>query len=257
MLSRKRKSYARRRKGARRSRRSRYTRSSSKSLVRRRAPRPYMPRMTGFPETYRTTLVYNEGITLDPGAAGTAYYSFNANSLYDPNYSGTGHQPLYYDNLMAIYGRWRIRKCYITVTVLDMFQSNAQLDPDTGLAALVGGTQARLVIARDRDAADNETSFNNLQEERSKNIKWRYVSAQTNGRYPKLKMMMIPHVMLKMSKDDSSLWGSTGANATSQCFFNIGVAAVDDTTNIPALKLNVRLTYVADFFDRTIIQAEN
>lgn len=257
MISRKRKSYARRRKVARRSRRVKYTRGVGRSMVRSRVMRPYVPRMTGFPETYRTTLVYNEGITLDAAAGSTAYYSFNANSLYDPNYTGTGHQPLYYDNLCAVYGRWRVRKCYITVTVLDVFQSNAQLDPDTGLTALVGGTQARLVITRDRDAADNETLFNNLQEERSKNIKWRYVCAQTNGRYPKLKMLCIPYVMLKMSKDDSSLWGSATSNAISQCFFNIGVASVDDSTNIPALKLNVRLSYVCDFFDRVIDQVQN
>lgn len=252
----KRKRYAKGRRGFKRVRRSR--RMLSQVAIRRpRAFRPQMNRLPGFPETYRTTLVYNEGITIDPAAGGTAYYSFNANSLYDPNYTGTGHQPLYYDNLTAIYGRWRVRKCYITVTVLDMFQSNAQIDEATGLAALVGGTQARLVVTRDRDAADNETTFNNIQEERSKNIKWRYISAQTNGRYPKLKMLMIPNVMLKMSKDDSSLWGSASSNATSQCFFNIGVAAVDDTTNIPGLKLNVRLTYVCDFFDRTIDQPQN
>lgn len=212
-------------------------------------------RLPGFPETYKTVLVYNEGISIDAAAGGATYYSFNCMNLYDPNYSGTGHQPLYYDNLTAIYNRWRVRAAYITVTVLDTFVSNATVD--AGAAYLAQGTGGRLIVCRDINAADNETTTNNIQEERSKNIKWRYFSAQTNGRYPKLKMMCIPHVQLKFSKDDAQLFGGVATGPTANCFFNIGVAGVDDTVNPPNVRLNVRISYVVDFFDRIVDQPQN
>jgi len=246
---RKRKSYAGRRKTRRYTRR-RY--NAKKSMVRR--PRN-MSRLPGFPETYRTTLIYNEALTLDPDVGGTHYYSFNANNLYDPNYTGTGHQPLYYDNLTQIYERWRVRAAYITVTVVDSYVGTSTVDAGTGFRAT--GTTGRLVITRDINPGDQEGNINVLMEERSANLKWRYFSAMTTGRMPKLKMKMIPHVMLKMNKDDASLFGSTSSGPSANCYFNVGVAGIDDVINPFATRLNVRIAYICDFYDRKIDQAEN
>lgn len=38
----------------------------------------------------------------------SAYYDFNLNSIYDPNRSGIGHQPLGYDQWGKLYNRYRV-----------------------------------------------------------------------------------------------------------------------------------------------------
>lgn len=47
-------------------------------------------------------------ITLAAGAANRVIY--NLNSIYDPNRSGAGHQPYGYDQLAALYARYRVLK---------------------------------------------------------------------------------------------------------------------------------------------------
>jgi hypothetical protein len=54
----------------------------------------------------RTTLRYSERIV---GTGLPALdYQFNLNSLFDPNFTGTGHQPKGFDQLSALYGRYRV-----------------------------------------------------------------------------------------------------------------------------------------------------
>ena len=68
--------------------------------------------------TYKTMLRYAEiGLALDPGVGGIASeYVFSANNLYDPNVTGTGHQPTGFDELMSIYDHFTVIGSKITVT---------------------------------------------------------------------------------------------------------------------------------------------
>jgi len=61
----------------------------------------------GFPEKLTTTLRYVERITLVIGGT-TASKIFRMNSPFDPNYTDSGHQPMYFDQLAAVYGRYQV-----------------------------------------------------------------------------------------------------------------------------------------------------
>lgn len=50
---------------------------------------------------------YTNGTTLD--------HVFNLNSIYDPNHTGTGHQPLGHDTYQVLYGRYRVFGCKVIV----------------------------------------------------------------------------------------------------------------------------------------------
>ncbi len=59
----------------------------------------------GFPDQLRCTLKYKEtGITFS--GATPAAQVFRINSLFDPNLTGVGHQPNYFDQLTAVYGQY-------------------------------------------------------------------------------------------------------------------------------------------------------
>lgn len=66
-------------------------------------------------------LRYQEDLVdLDPGALGaTATVVFNANGVYDPYYSFGGHQPLGFDQLIALYYYCAVYKSVITVHFLN------------------------------------------------------------------------------------------------------------------------------------------
>lgn len=50
-------------------------------------------------------------------AAGTAYnYKFNLNSIFDPDFTGVGHNPYGYDQLALLYNRYRVISCSYVIT---------------------------------------------------------------------------------------------------------------------------------------------
>lgn len=53
-------------------------------------------------------LRYVDTITIDAGAAAMAYHTFAANGCHDPDVTGTGHQPLMWDEYKALYGQYRV-----------------------------------------------------------------------------------------------------------------------------------------------------
>lgn len=61
-------------------------------------------------------LRYVDTITIDPGAASILAHTYSANGLYDPDISGTGHQPLMYDEYTNLYGQYRVISSKIKVT---------------------------------------------------------------------------------------------------------------------------------------------
>lgn len=67
---------------------------------RRRAPGPRAKLVGQIPDKMLVTLKYNDRFTLS-GTTGTpAIQRISCNSLHDPDLTGAGHQPLYYDQLV-------------------------------------------------------------------------------------------------------------------------------------------------------------
>lgn len=69
-----------------------------------------------FPTSMRAILRYSEVFGADPGAGGTAHYLWRAGSIYDPNFSGAGHQPYGHDTYATIYNHYRVIKAVAKVT---------------------------------------------------------------------------------------------------------------------------------------------
>lgn len=72
-----------------------------------------------------TTMKYNEELSFTSILSGSMdQYQMRLNSLFDPNYTGTGHQPFGFDQLTALYSRYRVYKCkwQITAEANDRFQ---------------------------------------------------------------------------------------------------------------------------------------
>jgi len=70
---------------------------------------------------YDATLSYGVDVTLTTAGSSSAgvTYVFRLNSLYDPDLTGTGHQPYQYDQLTAIYSRYLVKSAFVDLTFSD------------------------------------------------------------------------------------------------------------------------------------------
>lgn len=75
---------------------------------------------------YQTRYV-EDLVNLDPGIGGVqASYVFNLMSLFDPNYTGTGHQPLGFDQIMPLYDHYTVVGARARVTCTNTDSTIAQ-----------------------------------------------------------------------------------------------------------------------------------
>lgn len=96
---------------------------TSKKLVKKRAKarqvrnRIAVPVGLGFPKRMTMTLRYADiGTITTAGSGSISTFNFRANSLFDPNQTGVGHQPMYFDQMMAIYNHYIVIGSKITIT---------------------------------------------------------------------------------------------------------------------------------------------
>ena len=65
------------------------------------------------PATMYVSMRYTELLQLADAVTGLAYNVYNANGIWDPNFSATGHQPMGYDQWSTLYKTYRVKKCTI------------------------------------------------------------------------------------------------------------------------------------------------
>lgn len=86
-----------------------------------RAPRFGVPRLakpypTGVPPQLRVVHRYSDTLTFTHGgSAAAAYKQYVANGMYDPDVSAGGHQPMYFDELAALYRHYMVTSSKVTV----------------------------------------------------------------------------------------------------------------------------------------------
>ncbi len=94
--------------------------SKSSKKQRRNQGRPSVTRVNrpGFADRLEVPLIYEDVITLAPGVY-YGVYQFRGNSVYDPDYTSTGHQPRYYDTYALIYEKYRVLKSSIHICAIN------------------------------------------------------------------------------------------------------------------------------------------
>lgn len=95
------------RKGStKKGRKSPYKRRAVDGIV--RAPRSVA--LSSWDRPFRTTMKYSD-VALIATTVGSGFvtYVLDPTCVYDPDYTGTGHQPLRYDQLSAMFNQYRVR----------------------------------------------------------------------------------------------------------------------------------------------------
>lgn len=104
-----------------------------KSVVRRRPRRTRYRRRrirnlgvpSGIPTRRRVSMRYCEAFALTCTSGVLTSHLWSANSVYDPNVTGTGHQPISYDSMSALYNHYTVVGAKIRFTITDSATSHS------------------------------------------------------------------------------------------------------------------------------------
>lgn len=88
----------------------------------------------GFPEQVRTKLRYVQIGNLTNVAGTLVKQAFRMNSIFDPDLTGVGHQPMWRDNFAAVYNHYKVVASTFEVTFT---QSNADQNDELAVVGLV------------------------------------------------------------------------------------------------------------------------
>jgi hypothetical protein len=81
--------------------------------------------MPVFPASMTKTLRYSTNVSLGAAVGALSTWMFRANDLFDPDFSGTGHQPMGFDQLMAWYNHFCVVRARITCTFRNIGTASA------------------------------------------------------------------------------------------------------------------------------------
>jgi hypothetical protein len=87
----------------------------------------FQPKVFGFPDRLLTTLRYNDVYAITSTSGSTATQIFRWNSIYDPDYTSAGHQPLYRDTFASIYDHYAVVKARVHIRYTNNSASTVML----------------------------------------------------------------------------------------------------------------------------------
>lgn len=70
---------------------------------------------------------FDTGILNNPGVSAASWQVFNLSSLFDPDTTGVGHQPIGFDQLMPLYDHYTVHRAEVRVTFSSADATNAQI----------------------------------------------------------------------------------------------------------------------------------
>lgn len=185
----------------------RVTSAARRSYLGRDRIAPVQRNVYGFADNLVVKLCYSDVINLTSTLSSIAKYAFRMNSCFDPDFTGTGHQPTYYDIYTQIYQKYHVlgAKLWVEFTL----QPNAIATAQPSGPVIVG-----LINDDDGTPASGLTTLM----ESSKSIS-RFLGNALGG--PDIIRMGITYVPLRdtgLPDSDDTVGAGTGANPSLSYF---------------------------------------
>lgn len=212
-------------------RRKRFSRRSF--LGRRRLIR------SGFPAQCTVKLAYVDSIVIDApsGPDNFSYYIFRANSAYDPDFTGTGHQPMGFDEYMKLYDHYQVKWSSIKVTNMPT-TSNGNATP------IVWGVH----ISDAASAIPSMANVNMLMEQRNTGP-FRIGGLRDNTTNTRMNTIKRTCNIRKFTgnKDPSLLRGDATSNPVEDVLYTVWATARSSVFNPGAEAFDVHMEFIVTF----------
>jgi len=193
--------------------------------------------------SHRVKLPYYEfQLSLSSTAGAIATYIFSANGVYDPNITGTGHQPMGFDTLMLYYEQYTVVASKITFTAsnggIHASRMAVSLAPDTTTPTIVevveNGEIKMQVMDGVCNQASNGTGYGTGP--RIKTVSLNCDVASYFGRRTQRELL-----------NDVNLTGTAAANPTEQVYFVLSTWGLTNSNG--GVTFDVVLSYDVIFWE--------
>lgn len=199
----------------------------------RRMPRYRLSAMrapSGMPVQNVVKQRYNEQVSWTASVAAVPYF-FRANSIFDPNLTGTGHQPMGHDEMVALYNHYVVLGAKLTARWV--------VTTGTGNGPVMVGCMV------DADNTLPYASFENIIE--AKKGTYRSISYQRNQQTTTCYFSAKKFFDVKDVKDNiQRLGATTGANPGEDANFCLWMQPLDKSTS-NTVTVNVTIDYIVQF----------
>lgn len=187
----------------------------------------------GFPKKLMMKHRYADQVQLSCSVGSPGAYVWSANSLYDPNVTSSGHQAMYFDQMVQMYERYHVIGSKITVRVVQtVANAVSQL---VSLTLDENGSQVTTL-----PIANIETA----------GVKQALIPPNSNSTYTLTNMYSARKVHGGSSGvlNNSDLYGDNASSPNNQSFYIVNMYSVDGVTT-SAVFLDVLIEYIAIWTD--------
>ncbi len=182
-------------------------------------------------------LRYVDDIALD--ASTVVSHNFSCNGIFDPDITGTGHQPLLRDQYALLYGAYRVLSSKITVTLYG--------GTTTSTVPAVYG----LFIDPGDDGTFSYATANAVIEDDRVNKQWSFANSNSDlssaGRANKALTVHFSNKMMGPQKQDNVILMTTNPATNFQKLFTVWTGTPDGTINPGIVRFIVEIEYVVEF----------
>jgi hypothetical protein len=186
---------------------------------------------------YLTKLVYSDSFNLSNAVGSTAWQQFRINDLFDPDFTGGGHQPMGFDQFCpTLFSRFVVTGCKVVVE--GRFRSsNLDTAPVTG-NFFMGAHPVVTSNPPSGMSAVNESrqyiSVTRTDQERIRIVKY-YDNAKVNG------------ISRRVLLSEENYSGNSSSSPQKSTILNVGFTPTDITTTVNC-QFSVTLVYYVQFY---------
>lgn len=183
-----------------------------------------------FPNRKLVKLEYIDHISMDPPATAIpSVYRFRCNSIYDPDRTGSGHQPRAHDQLALMY-----QKYHVIGSKIEIQLGSGAVPTSVGLVFGIATRESTQAV---------ETSIVEYIEQG--NCNYRVVNLSGGGTAPKFISKWKPKMTFPVTNvlDEGNLGAAFGANPAKMADWHVFALGADSGDH-PAIKLIVRISYL-------------
>lgn len=197
------------------------------------------PAGLAFPRNFRTKLIYNDATNTLTATSGVyTSYSYSVNDCYDPNVTGAGGQPRYFDTLCgadagsAPYSAFRVYGCKVIATFTNGSPTACICGLDFRPSSKAGSTNI-IDVAELSDGKTKNMTGNTSGP--GKCVISKYISIN--------KLYNVPKVAVKVN---GNFAGAYNASPASRGVVDLCIQPNTATTT--SVTINVKLIYYVEFF---------
>ncbi len=189
-------------------------------------------RRSPLPTKFRARLRYFEQINISSVSGNLGTYVFSCNGIYDPNISGTGHQPRGFKELMPMYNRYTVIGSKICID----FSQGSSTNGSMNVGVLV------------KDGSGLISTFDDVMEFSNRSYKL-LTGGDTGGDSKTVNARINPNKFLGVPSplSEVDVQGTVSGNPDSQCFFHLFIFPSDNSGASQTVTVGVTIDYEVVF----------